>query len=74
MYVLNERANLVGCLALTVCTTLVFHTCAEGIQGIPFLGDIPINYWADSPTLAFTMLVAMGFAETARYLVRRAKV
>ena len=49
---------------------LCCHRSAGGIQGIPFLGDIPINYWGDSPTLAFTMLVAMGFAETARYMVR----
>jgi len=43
-------------------------SASGGIQGIPFLGDIPINYWAHSPTLDFTMLVAMGFAETARYM------
>jgi hypothetical protein len=44
--------------------------CAGGIQGIPFLGDIPFTFWTDKGTLLFTMLLAMGFAEFRRLQVR----
>lgn len=39
------------------------------MQGIPFVGDIPIHYWADQGTLLWTMLIAMGFAELRRLQV-----
>eukprot|EP00879_Flechtneria_rotunda_P000393 GHRR01000486.1.p1 GENE.GHRR01000486.1~~GHRR01000486.1.p1 ORF type:complete len:367 (+),score=85.03 GHRR01000486.1:219-1319(+) len=38
----------------------------HGIQGIPFLGDIPFSYWADKGTFLWTMFCAMGFAECKR--------
>jgi light-harvesting complex I chlorophyll a/b binding protein 3 len=44
----------------------LFSQSPGGIQGIPFLGDIPLAYWADKGTLMYTMLAAMGFAELRR--------
>ena len=39
------------------------------LVAIPFTGSIPFEYWTDQYTLLWTMLVAMGFAETRRWQV-----
>nr|AAX76906.1 chloroplast Tidi [Dunaliella salina] len=40
---------------------------SSNLIAVPFTGPIPFQYWTDQYTLLFTMLVAMGFAETRRW-------
>uniref|UniRef100_UPI003D9CBF66 TIDI1 n=1 Tax=Dunaliella salina TaxID=3046 RepID=UPI003D9CBF66 len=39
----------------------------SNLIAVPFTGPIPFQYWTDKYVLLYTMLVAMGFAETRRW-------
>mmetsp|Transcript_35541 Transcript_35541/g.100605 ORF Transcript_35541/g.100605 Transcript_35541/m.100605 type:complete len:358 (+) Transcript_35541:258-1331(+) len=46
----------------------LFPEAGAGLGAIPFLNVQEFDYWVNAPTLAWTMVVLMGFAEGRRWM------